>query len=60
MASIKSTTRNDAVFVMRNGSELRLKLVPDFRVLYMTDRSGVREKLDLSKIKSLEFLEPGK
>ena len=56
IASIKDTTDHDALFVMRNGSELRLKLVPDFRVLYLINANGVREKLDLSKIRSLEFL----
>jgi hypothetical protein len=60
IASIKDTTETDALFVMKDGTERRLALVPDFRVLYVSSRNGGAEKLDLAKIRSLEFLDPGK
>ena len=55
VASIRNTTVNDALFVMKDGTERRLAFVPDFRVLYVSSRSGRAEKLDLAKIQSLEF-----
>ena len=57
ITAIKDTTDKDALFKMRDGAELRLKFVPDFRVLYLTDRNGVREKVDLANIRSLEFVD---
>jgi hypothetical protein len=58
IATIKDTTENDALFVMRDGTQRRMSLVTDFRVLYLANRSHSSEKLDLAKIKLLEFL-PG-
>jgi hypothetical protein len=55
VASIRNTTQNDALFVMKDGTERRLAFVPDFRVLYVSSRNGGTEKLDLAKIQSLEF-----
>jgi hypothetical protein len=52
IAAIKDTTENNALLVMKNGTEQRMY----FRVLYLTDRSRSSEKLDLAEIKSLEFL----
>jgi hypothetical protein len=60
IASIKDTTENDALLVMRDGTQRRMSLVTDFRVLYLANRSPTSEKLDLAKIKSLEFLPPTK
>ena len=60
IASIKDATATDALFVMNDGTEHRLAFVPDFRVLYVSNRIGLTEKLDLAKIRSLEFLDPGK
>jgi hypothetical protein len=60
IASIKDTTEHDALVVMKDGSERRLALVPDFRVLYVSSRNGGSEKLDLAKIQSLEFIDFGK
>ena len=60
VAAIKDPTANDALFVMRDGTERRLALVSDFRVLYVSNRKGATEKLDLSTIRSLEFLDPAK
>jgi hypothetical protein len=60
IASIKDATSNDALFVMRDGTEQRLGFVPDFRVLYVSNPSGRTEKLDLATIHSLEFLNGAK
>jgi len=56
IAAIKKTTENGALLVMKDGTEHRLSLVTDFRVVYLANRSQSSEKLDLAKIKSLEFL----
>jgi|SRR5579872_1323427 len=59
IASVKDPSENDALFVMRDGSERRLSFVPDFRVLYVSDPNGHTEKLDLAKIRSLEIINNG-
>jgi hypothetical protein len=59
VASIKNASENDALFAMRDGTERRLSFVPDFRVLYVSNPNGRTEKLDLAKIRSLEFLNSG-
>jgi hypothetical protein len=56
VAAVKDTTNSDALFVMKDGTERRLTLMPDFRILYVSSPSGRVEKLDLSKIQSLEFV----
>ena len=56
--TIKDTTEGDAFFVLKDGTQQRLSLVHDFRVLYIANRSGGTEKLDLAKVKSLEFVAP--
>jgi hypothetical protein len=58
--SIKDTTERDALFVMKDGTEQRLAFVTDFRVLYVSSPTGKRQKLDLAKIRSLEFVDPRK
>jgi hypothetical protein len=58
LAAIKDTTVDAAVFVMKDGTEQRRSLVTDFRVLYLANRLGGTEKLDLAKIKSIEFFAP--
>ncbi|MBZ5635011.1 MAG: hypothetical protein LAO55_17965 [Acidobacteriia bacterium] len=60
IASIKDATANDALFVMKDGTERRLAFMTDFRVLYVSNSNGRTEKLDLTKIQSLEFLDSGK
>ena len=60
IASIRDATAADALFVMKDGKERRLPFVPDYRVLYVSNRIGLTEKLDLAKIRSIEFLDPGK
>jgi hypothetical protein len=56
IATIKDIRQDDALLVMKNGTEQRMKLITDFRVLYLGSRSGGPERLDLTRIKSLEFL----
>lgn len=62
IAAIKDTTENGALLVMKDGTKQRISLITDFRVLYLADPSlspgRSPEKLDLTKIKSLEFLPP--
>jgi hypothetical protein len=60
VASIKDPTDRDALFVMKDGTEQRLAFVTDFRVLYVSNRVGITEKLDLAKIRSLQFLAPAR
>ena len=60
IAAIKDTTESDALFVMKDGTQRRMSLVTDFRVLYLANPSGAAEKLDLAKAKSIEFLSPGR
>jgi hypothetical protein len=58
IAAIKGTTEADALLVMKDGTERRLSLVTDFRVLYVRNGSGAAEKLDLAAVKSVEFTSP--
>jgi hypothetical protein len=55
IAAIRDTTATDALFVLKDGTARRLSLVTDFRVLYLANRLGGTEKLDLAKVKSVEF-----
>ena len=54
IAAIRDATANDALFVMKDGTERRLALLTDFRVVYA---STPAEKLDLAKVRSLQFLD---
>ena len=56
LAAIMDTTPNDALFVLRDGTRQRMSLVHDFRVLYLANRLGGTEKLDLAKVKAVEFV----
>jgi len=58
LAAIKDTTASDALFVFKDGTSQRMSLITDFRVLYLASRLGGTEKLDLEKVKSVEFLTP--
>jgi hypothetical protein len=51
IASIKDGN----LFTLKNGAERHLSLVPDFRVLYLTNPDGSTEKVDLARIKAIEF-----
>jgi hypothetical protein len=60
IASIKDPTDDDALFVLKDGTQHRMPLVMGFRVLYVRNLSGGRENLDLAKTKSIEFLAPAR
>jgi hypothetical protein len=57
---IKDTTENSAVLVMKDGTERRISLVKDFRVLYFDPRFSGPRRLDIAKVKSVEFLAPAR
>src|SRR5262245_36064354 len=60
LVQIKDIAGDSALFVMKDGTEKRVSFVSDFRVLYFGGSSGRAQKLDLSKIKSLQILTPTK
>ena len=53
IAEIRGTTAHDALFVMKDGSQRRLSLVKDFRVLYLGGTGVAR--VDLAQVKSVDF-----
>ena len=55
VAAIRSTAGGNTLFVLKDGTERRLSLVPDFRVLYVAKRPRT-EKIDLTMVTSVEFL----
>ena len=60
LSAIQDITANSAVFVMKDGTQQRLQLITDFRVLYSQETNATPQKLDLSKIRSLQMVESGK
>jgi hypothetical protein len=56
IAAIRDTHANGALLVLKDGTEQRISLVTDFRVLYLANPARGAERLDLTRIKSLEFL----
>jgi hypothetical protein len=60
LAAIKDITPNSALFVMKDGTQQRLSLIPDFRVLYLAGGRTRPGKLDLSTIQSLQMLASAK
>jgi len=58
LAAIKSTAAGDSLFVSKDGTERRLSLLRDFRVLYVANRANRQgvEKIDLATVKAIEFL----
>jgi len=56
LAAIQDTTPRDALFVMKDGTSKRMSLLTDFRVLYLANRLGGLERLDLGALKSIEFV----
>ncbi len=55
IASIKDSSGGAALFGMKDGTNQRTTVTPDWRVFYVTNESGRREKLDLTAIRSIEF-----
>jgi hypothetical protein len=60
IAAIRDITSKDALFVLKDGTAQRLSVVHDNRFLYFSDQHGGKGKIDLSGIKSIEFLAPGR
>lgn len=60
LSAIRDITANSAVFVMKDGTQQRLSLITDFRVLYMQEGSSKPQKLDLSNVQSLQMVESAK
>ena len=60
LSAIRDIAPNSAVFVMKDGTRQRLSLITDFRVLYLQEGSAKLQKLDLSKIQSLQMVESAK
>jgi len=60
IAAIRDTTLDSSLFVLKDGTQQRLSLVTDFRVLYLANPLGGSEKLDLARVKSVEFLSRSK
>ena len=58
ISAIKDITKDDALFVFKNGVERRLAVVPLNRVLYLETQSGIADKIELATVRSIEFLEP--
>ena len=58
IAAIRDVTGSDALFILRDGKERRMSLLTDFRVLYLTNNKGASEKVDLARVKNVEFLAP--
>jgi hypothetical protein len=58
IAAINDINENGALVLMKDGTAQRIRLITDFRVLYLGNQSNRSEKLDLTRIKSLEFLRP--
>lgn len=55
LAAIRDITATDALFVMKDGTSRRMSLLYDFRVLYLANYLGGPEKIDLQKLRSVEF-----
>ena len=56
IASITGATKGMTVLALKDGTERHVSLVPDFRVLYVADRSGTKERIDLATTRFVEFL----
>ena len=60
LSAIRDIRGNSAAFVMKDGTQQQLSFITDFRVLYLQEGSTKAQKLDLSKIQSLQMLESAK
>ena len=56
IASIRDSTETHTLLVMKDGTQRRISLVKDFRVLYVKEGSGATEKLDVATLKAVQFL----
>ncbi len=60
LAQIKDITPTEALFVLKDGTSRRLSLIYDFRVLYLANRLGGTDKLDVAAVKTVDFIAPAK
>src|SRR5262249_36974491 len=58
IVAIRDIRDNGALFLLNDNSERRLSFIRDFSVLYLAKDGASKDKLDLTKIKSLEILAP--
>ena len=58
VSAIREVSKDDALFVFRDGTERRLSVIPLNRVLYVKGRLAGDEKIDLASVRSLEFIAP--
>jgi hypothetical protein len=56
ISAIKDVSKDDALFVFRDGTQRRLSVVPLNRVLYIKSHRGGYQKIDLATVRSLEFI----
>ena len=56
IAAISGATADSALLVLKDGTTRRLTLLNDFRVIYLDNRAGGAEKLDLARTRSVEFI----
>jgi hypothetical protein len=56
LAAIKDITENDALFVFKDGSTRRLSIVNGNRFFYFTNAHFASGKIDVMKVRSIEFL----
>jgi hypothetical protein len=53
--TITAATPLEADFLLKDGTQRRITLLSDFRVLYLERRLGGPERIDLGMVKSVEF-----
>ncbi len=56
LAAITDITPGSALFVMKDGTQQRLSLIPDFRVLYLAGGNTKGRRIDFSRIQSLQIM----
>lgn len=56
LSAIRDTNEREATFVSKDRTTRRISLLTDFRVLYLANRLGGEQKLDLARVKSVEFI----
>src|SRR5580698_5166012 len=60
IVAIRNATADSVLLVLKDGTTRRLTLINNFRVIYLDSRAGGADKLDLVRIRSLEFIAASK
>jgi len=55
IAAIQETDSGQTLLALKDGTEQRMSLIRDFRVLYLAKADGGTEKLDLAQARSVQF-----